>query len=129
VYLKDNASPAAAPAAAKKRRRPSSYAQTAKPSASATPIRAPTSVTATREYATGRNANASSAAATNPSRTPQSRRAAQYVAATPAMHSTAASARAAIHISVGFLSNWSVTFPNGRSNRNPSGPYITRNSA
>ena len=85
-------------------------------------------MTATREYATGRNAKASSAAATSPSRTPQSRRAAQYVAATPAVHSTAASARAAIHISVGFLSNWSVTLPNGRSNRKPSGPYITRNS-
>ena len=86
-------------------------------------------MTATREYATGRNAKASSAAATSPSRTPQRRRAAQYVAATPAVHSTAARARAAIHISVGFLSNWSVTFPNGRSNRKPSGPYITRNSA
>ena len=37
----------------------------------------PTSVTATREYATGRNANASTAAATSPSRVPHSRRAAQ----------------------------------------------------
>ena len=38
------------------------------------------------------------------------------------MHSTAASVRAAIQISVGFLSNWSVTLPNGRSKRKPSGP-------
>ena len=45
------------------------------------------------------------------------------------MQSAAASVRAAIQISVGFLSNCSVTFANFRSNRNPSGPYIARSSA
>ena len=45
------------------------------------------------------------------------------------MQSAAASTRAAIQISVGFLSNWSVTFPNGRSKAKPSGPYITRRTA
>jgi hypothetical protein len=42
------------------------------------------------------------------------------------MHRKAASVRAAIQISPGSLSNCSVTFPYGRSNRNPNGPYMAR---
>ena len=45
------------------------------------------------------------------------------------MQSTAASVRAATQISPGSLSNWSVTLPNRRSNKNPSGPYMTRSAA
>jgi hypothetical protein len=49
VYLKAIARPAAPPASAKSRARPSSAARTDHISASATPASAPTSVTATRE--------------------------------------------------------------------------------
>ena len=45
------------------------------------------------------------------------------------MQSAAASVRAATQICVGSLLNCSVTFPNGRSKSQPSGPYITRSSA
>ena len=49
VYLNDSARPAAAPARANQRRPPSSSALTANSRASATPVSAPTSVTAWRE--------------------------------------------------------------------------------
>jgi hypothetical protein len=77
VYLNATARPAHAPASARSMRVLRSYALTANAIDSATPSSEPTSVSAIREYATGRKANASTAAATSPSRTPQRRRAAQ----------------------------------------------------
>src|SRR3954469_20496181 len=75
VYLKPVAKPIPAPDSRYQRSRPSSSTRNAPYSATATGKNVATSVTAMREYVTGRNANVSSAAATSATADPHQRRA------------------------------------------------------